>query len=168
MKRSSAYPVKQASSTQPSPGQPATRLDLYQVVDGVPLELENRHKLRDGISHGIGRELGRDESLDARGHGGVDHGLLIRETGHADGGDDGVLVAEGGREGGQGPVFEPAHGDASWKGGIAAGEDRDGEGGIGGGDEGLEDGGAEVTGGLDGVGLMLDRYRGRKRGFGWC
>ena len=103
---------------------------------------------------GVRPEFRGDEALDACFRRGLDEEKLGFDDGGAEGGDDGILALEGGGERVKGVVFDGFDGDGRGEvvGAGFAREDCDLE---AGGEESVEDGGAEVAGTLrEGVVLV--------------
>lgn len=121
------------------------RLPFQRVLNGdFRMEGGERAGLGEG---GVGAEFGGDEALDARLGGGGDEEELLVDAGGAEGGYQGVLAEERGFQGVEGGVVHGLDGDGGGElvSAAAAGEDCDLE---AGGEEGIQDGRAEVAGGL--------------------
>ena len=152
-----SYPIEEGAITNRRVGK--RRMPLrrrLQMIEHSPLTLKDGQADRDGRIRRVGAELSGDEAADASRDSRVDEAPL-REGGLAvpgDGGDDGVLAAQGGAQGVDvgigGKEVEFAHGDArrgplEGGGGFGAAEDGDGEAGR---EEGADDVRSEGSAGL--------------------
>lgn len=113
---STAHPVEEKTCPNTGPREARVRLGLLdQVVDRRRLGLEPVAEDLALQVASVEAVLGRDETLDAGGGGGVDERVLRAgddDGDGRDGGDDGVLADEGGGERLDGRQVGPTDGDA--------------------------------------------------------
>ena len=147
------YPIEQPRGGNSGPAQ-SIRLLLLQVVDHIPLLLEQGQDFQHFIVLAAGRELGGDESLHAGADRSVDEFLLLREATYPDGGNDYILATEEGLEAG-GRVVGFVDGDARWEGGGGGVTGEDGHGEVGVGDEGIQNDFPDRAGGLGVLAVLV-------------
>jgi len=101
---------------------------------------------------GVAAEFGRDETLDTGSDGGVEEGALVGEVAVVEGGNDGVLAFQRINDGARAGVVYGADGDSGGEGGrgSAIGARKGGNVEFVGGEEGFDEGGAEVARCLEG------------------
>ncbi len=100
--------------------------ELVKVLPDLDLGRVDGEWVRVGVL-GVAAEFGWDDALDARGDGGVDEEALGGDGVGGEGGDEGVLVAEGGGEGREGGVVYFLDLDVGGKGVGAGRAGKDGD-----------------------------------------